>query len=70
MKGRKTLAFAALLATGATAQVDTAHAQVGPDTIAKFLFTSGSTKLPKGVINAQRMICSNQQMIHQCFADL
>ena len=70
MKGRKTLAFAALLATGATAQVDTAHAQVGPDTIAKFLFTSGSTKLPEGVINAQRMICSNQQMIRQCFADL
>ena len=44
-----------------------AHAQVGPDTIAKFLFTSGSTKLPKGVINTQRMLCSNQQMILQCF---
>ena len=68
--GRKTIAFADLLATRATTQVDAAHAQVGPDTIAKFLFTSGSTKLPKGVINTQRMICSNQQMIRQCFPDL
>ena len=44
--------------------------QVGPDTIAKFLFTSGSTKLPKGVINTQRMLCANQQMLRQCFAFL
>jgi len=70
VQGREALAFADLLATRATAQVDAAHAQVGPDTIAKFLFTSGSTKLPKGVINTQRMICSNQQMIRQCFPDL
>ena len=45
-----------------------AHGHVGPDTIAKFLFTSGSTKQPKGVINTQRMICANQQMLRQCFA--
>jgi feruloyl-CoA synthase len=45
------------------AAVDTAHAAVGPDTIAKFLFTSGSTGAPKGVINTQRMLCSNQAMI-------
>ena len=68
--GRKTLSFADLLATVPTAQVDAAHAQVGPDTIAKFLFTSGSTKLPKGVINTQRMICANQQQILQCFPGL
>ena len=37
----------------------------GPDTIVKFLFTSGSTKLPKAVINTQRMICSNQQQMRQ-----
>ncbi|HEY6355315.1 MAG TPA: feruloyl-CoA synthase, partial [Burkholderiaceae bacterium] len=43
-----------------------AHAQVGPDTIAKFLFTSGSTKSPKGVINTHRMWCANQQMLRQC----
>ena len=68
--GRTTSSFDALLATVATAQVDEAHARVGPDTIAKFLFTSGSTKLPKGVINTQRMLCSNQQMILQCFPSL
>jgi feruloyl-CoA synthase len=45
------------------AAVDTAHAKVGPDTIAKILFTSGSTGQPKGVINTQRMLCANQAMI-------
>ena len=69
-EGGRTLSFADLLATVPTAQVDAAHARVGPDTIAKFLFTSGSTKLPKGVINTQRMLCSNQQMILQCFPGL
>ena len=42
---------------------DAAHARVTPDTIAKFLFTSGSTGMPKGVINTQRMWCANQAMI-------
>ena len=42
---------------------DAAHARVTPDTIAKILFTSGSTGMPKGVINTQRMWCSNQAMI-------
>ncbi|HSA91102.1 MAG TPA: feruloyl-CoA synthase [Burkholderiales bacterium] len=47
----------------ATSAVEEAHARVGPDTIAKFLFTSGSTGAPKAVINTQRMWCSNQAMI-------
>ncbi|MDQ6626839.1 MAG: AMP-binding protein, partial [Pseudomonadota bacterium] len=67
---RESESFADLLATVPTAAVDAAHAAVGPDTIAKFLFTSGSTKLPKGVINTQRMLCANQQMIVQCFPSL
>lgn len=67
LAGRETIPFSALVATAPTRAVDDAHARVGPDTIAKFLFTSGSTKLPKGVVNTQRMLCANQQMIRQCF---
>ncbi|MGZ4174050.1 MAG: feruloyl-CoA synthase [Solirubrobacteraceae bacterium] len=37
----------------------------GPDTIAKLLFTSGSTGAPKGVINTHRMLCSNQAMLQE-----
>ena len=70
IEGRTTISFADLLTTEPTSAVDAAHDQVGPDTIAKFLFTSGSTKLPKGVINTQRMLCANQQMIRQCFPAL
>lgn len=61
--GRATTSFAALLATEPTPAVDAARAATGPDTIAKFLFTSGSTKMPKAVINTQRMWCANQQQM-------
>lgn len=37
-------------------------ARIGPDTVAKYLFTSGSTGAPKGVINTQRMMCANIAM--------
>ncbi|MEX8517700.1 MAG: feruloyl-CoA synthase [Leptothrix sp. (in: b-proteobacteria)] len=62
--------FEALLAVQPRESGDAAHAKVGPDTIAKFLFTSGSTKLPKAVVNTNRMICANQQMIRQCMGFL
>jgi feruloyl-CoA synthase len=41
--------------------VSARHAAVGPDTVAKILFTSGSISEPKGVINTQRMLCASQQ---------
>ena len=61
--GRATTPFASLLETVATPAVDGAMAATGPDTIVKFLFTSGSTKMPKAVINTQRMWCANQQQM-------
>ncbi|MCX7891483.1 MAG: feruloyl-CoA synthase [Burkholderiales bacterium] len=63
--GRNAALFAELARTGPTGAVERAHAAVGPDTIAKFLFTSGSTGQPKAVINTQRMLCANQQMLAQ-----
>ncbi len=62
--------FAELGAATPGPAVDAAHATVGPDTIAKFLLTSGSTGQPKAVINTQRMLCSNQQMIAQTLPSL
>ncbi|HUR87496.1 MAG TPA: feruloyl-CoA synthase [Ramlibacter sp.] len=48
-----------------TPAIDAAMEATGPDTITKFLFTSGSTKLPKGVINTHGMWCANQQQMRQ-----
>ena len=62
---RLTLSFSSFLATAVTPAVHEAMMATNGDTVVKFLFTSGSTKLPKAVINTQRMICANQQQIHQ-----
>jgi feruloyl-CoA synthase len=56
--------------TAATEAVERAHATVGADTIAKFLLTSGSTGQPKAVVNTQRMLCANQQMLVQALPSL
>ncbi|MFY7902109.1 MAG: feruloyl-CoA synthase [Rubrivivax sp.] len=59
------LAFDALAGAAETPAVMRAFERVGPDTHAKYLLTSGSTGHPKVVINTQRMLCANQQMMAQ-----
>lgn len=55
--------FSDLLAAGDDAAVDAAHAAVGPDTLAKILFTSGSTANPKGVMTTHGMLATNQAQL-------
>jgi feruloyl-CoA synthase len=65
IEGRKTTPLSALLDTQPTPAVEAAMQATGPDTLVKFLFTSGSTKLPKAVINTHGMWCANQQQMRQ-----
>ncbi|WP_128596152.1 feruloyl-CoA synthase, partial [Paraburkholderia kirstenboschensis] len=60
--------LSALLDTTPTT-VDAAHEAIDTDSIAKFLFTSGSTTLPKAVPTTHRMLCSNQQMLRETFPE-
>ncbi|SMD05385.1 feruloyl-CoA synthase [Primorskyibacter flagellatus] len=57
---RDVTAFADLLNGDATVDLDARHATMGPDTVTKILFTSGSTSDPKGVLTTQKMMCTNQ----------
>ncbi len=59
------LHFKPLLDTPETPAVAVAFRAITPDTHAKYLLTSGSTGHPKVVINTQRMLCANQQMLAQ-----
>ncbi len=69
LPGRRCVSFADLLCRPVGQEVAAAFAATGPDSIAKFLFTSGSTQLPKAVPTTQRMLCANQQMLLQTFPE-
>ena len=64
-EGINSIAFADLAATPVTKDVEQSIAKITPDTVGKLLFTSGSTGMPKAVINTQRMMCANAAMMMQ-----
>jgi feruloyl-CoA synthase len=60
------IAFTSLAATAVTPQVAASIAAITPDTVAKLMFTSGSTGSPKAVIHTQRVLCQNIAMLDLC----
>ncbi len=64
-EGIESIAFADLAATPVTGDVEQSIARIAPDTVGKLLFTSGSTGMPKAVINTQAMMCANAAMMMQ-----
>ncbi len=70
LPGHRILSWESLKRTAPTETARAAARAVGPDTVAKFLFTSGTTGSPKAVITTQRMLCSNMAMVQDCYAFL
>ncbi len=64
-EGIDSISFAELAATPVTKDVEDSIARIMPDTVGKLLFTSGSTGMPKAVINTQQMMCANAAMMMQ-----
>ena len=65
--GAKSASVAELLETNPGSTQERDFLKVTPNSIAKILFTSGSTGMPKGVINTHAMLCANQQMLAQAW---
>ena len=59
----QSLPWSELVATRTTDAVAKSVAMIEPKTVGKFLFTSGSTGMPKAVINTQEMMCANVAMM-------
>jgi feruloyl-CoA synthase len=64
-EGIESVSFADLAATPVTKAVEESIAKITPATVGKLLFTSGSTGMPKAVINTQEMMCANAAMMMQ-----
>lgn len=54
--------YADLVATSPTQAVEKSYQSLNYDQVAKYLFTSGSTGMPKAVITTTRMMCVNSVM--------
>ena len=65
IEGIDSIAYADLAATPVTKAVEDSIAKITPDTTGKLLFTSGSTGMPKAVINTQAMMCAGAAMSMQ-----
>lgn len=63
--GRGATPWDQAIATTVTPEVEQSIARIDHDTVAKYLFTSGSTDVPKAVITTQRMLCANVAMTEQ-----
>ena len=61
------VSIASVLATPAGTDVDASIASIDPDEASLYMLTSGSTSLPKAVIQTQRMLCSNQAMVAKAY---
>jgi len=65
--GAKSASVADMLEVNPGSTQEREHSKVKRETIAKILFTSGSTGVPKGVINTHGMLTANQQQLAQAW---